>query len=204
MVLGANYSHKNRDLAIRVLKILREKRPDLGLVLAGVAVPEGSSRMLEAVEAFGAEEVITIPDVTSEERNWLLRHAEICLYPTAAEGFGLVPFEAARFGTPTVFARFGPLAEVLPGVPYAADSWDPAALAAVCEELLADPQRSRDQVEATLKAGTRYTWETTAERLVAAYRRLIAEPPRIVPASPTKTDKPGSGKGSARTARNKE
>ncbi|WP_221176940.1 glycosyltransferase [Nocardioides pocheonensis] len=204
VVLGANYSHKNRDLAIRTLRILREQRPDLGLVLAGVAVPEGSSRVIEAVESFGAEEVITIPDVTSEERNWLLRHAEICLYPTAAEGFGLVPFEAARFGTPTVFARFGPLAEVLPDVPYAAESWDPAALAAVCEELLGDPQRSRDQVEATLKAGTRYTWEATAEGLVAAYRRLIAEPPRVLPAKPAKSDKQAPRKAADRTARTKE
>lgn len=206
VVLGANYSHKNRDLAIRVLKILQEQRPDLGLVLAGVAVPDGSSRMLEAVEGFGADGVTTIPDVTSEERNWLLRHAEICLYPTAAEGFGLVPFEAARFGTPTVFARFGPLAEVLPGVPYAADAWDPAALAAVCEQLLADPQRSQEQVEATLKAGTRYTWDATAERLVSAYRRLLAEPPRSVPAKPrpAKSAKPGAGKVPARNPRNKE
>lgn len=200
VVLGANYSHKNRDLAIKVLKILREKHPDLGLVLAGVAVPEGSSRVLEASEGFGEEGLITIPDVTSEERNWLLRHAEICLYPTAAEGFGLVPFEAARFGTPTVFARFGPLAEILPEVPFAADSWDPVELARVCEDLLGDPQRSRDQVEATLKAGTSYTWDATAAQLVRAYRRLIAEPPRSMPPKSPKPDKPGAGKAPSRSA----
>jgi glycosyltransferase involved in cell wall biosynthesis len=204
VVLGANYSHKNRDLAIRVLKLLREDHPDLGLVLAGVAVPEGSSRVLEAVEAFGDDGVITIPDVTSEERNWLLSHAEICLYPTSAEGFGLVPFEAARFGTPTAFARFGPLAQVLPDVPFAAKSWDPAALAAVCDQLLADPQNARDQVEASLKAGARYTWDLTAEQLVRAYRRLIAEPPRSVPAKSAASEQPSVAKARGKTPRNKE
>ncbi|QIG44800.1 glycosyltransferase family 4 protein [Nocardioides anomalus] len=178
VVLGANYAHKNRDVAIRVLRRLRERNPSLGLVLAGVAVAEGSSRVLESLELRETDGVVTLPDVTSEERNWLLRHAAICLYPTSNEGFGLVPFEAARFGTPTVFTRMGPLAEVLDGVPVAASSWDPEDLAAACQRLLDDPQLSIEQVTATLKCGDRYTWDETAARLVRAYRLLLAEPVR--------------------------
>ncbi|MDQ6522238.1 glycosyltransferase [Nocardioides sp. LHD-245] len=205
VVLGANYSHKNRDLAIRTHKLLQERHPDLGLVLAGVAVPEGSSRVLEAAEGFGSDGIITIPDVTSEERNWLLRHAEICLYPTSAEGFGLVPFEAARFGTPTVYTRFGPLAEVLPGLPVASTSWDPAALATACDELLTSPDLAAEQVAATLKAGTTYRWEATAEHLVHAYRRLLSEPPRVEP--PRKRPSPDRSAGAkiaGKKIRNKE
>lgn len=178
VVLGANYSHKNRDLAIRVFRRLREQNPSLGLVLAGVAVAEGSSRVLEAIELRDTEGVVTLPDVTSEERNWLLRHASICLYPTSNEGFGLVPFEAARFGTPTVFTSVGPLAEVLDGVPVVASSWDPDELAGCCQQLLDDPQLATEQVTATLKCGSRYTWDETAARLVRAYRELLAQPTR--------------------------
>jgi len=121
---------------------------------------------------------VTLPDVTAEERNWLLRHASICLYPTSAEGFGLVPFEAARFGTPTVHTRFGPLAEVLDNVPVAAESWDPEELARCCEQLLSDPQLAAEQVAATLKCGSRYRWDETAANLVSAYRRLLSQPAR--------------------------
>ena len=158
--------------------MLREQNPSLGLVLAGVAVAEGSSRVLEAIELRDASGVVTLPDVTSEERNWLLRHASICLYPTSNEGFGLVPFEAARFGTPTVFTRVGPLAEVLDGVPVVSSSWDPDELAACCQRLLDDPQLAEEQVAATLKCGSRYTWDETAARLVRAYRELLAQPVR--------------------------
>ena len=178
VVLGANYSHKNRDLAIRVFRRLREANPSLGLVLAGVAVAEGSSRVLEAIELRDTEGVVSLPDVTSEERNWLLRHASICLYPTSNEGFGLVPFEAARFGTPTVFTRTGPLAEVLDGVPVVATSWDPVELADCCQRILDDPQLATEQVTATLKCGSRYTWDETASRLVRAYRELLSQPIR--------------------------
>ena len=123
--------------------VLREQNPSLGLVLAGVAVAEGSSRVLEAIELRDAAGVVTLPDVTSEERNWLLRHASICLYPTSNEGFGLVPFEAARFGTPTVFTRVGPLAEVLDGVPVVASSWDPDELAGLLPAAARRPAAGR-------------------------------------------------------------
>jgi glycosyltransferase involved in cell wall biosynthesis len=58
------------------------------------------------------EHVFVIPEVTGPERNWLLRHASFVWYPTSAEGFGLVPFEAAAFGTPTVAVDFGPISEL--------------------------------------------------------------------------------------------
>ena len=50
LVLGTNYGHKNRDLAIQVVRRLRERHPSLELVMAGVAVARGSSRVAEAVE----------------------------------------------------------------------------------------------------------------------------------------------------------
>ena len=126
------------------------------------------------------DDVFSLPDVTDEERNWLLRHASVVLYPTAAEGFGLVPFEAARFGTPTVAVPFGPLREVNNTAPVWSASWDPVDLADAAQALLEDPALARRQVDAVLANGARYTWSRTAEGLVKAYRDLIARPQRRV------------------------
>lgn len=181
LALGATYTHKNRDLAVRALGCLRARGHKLSLVLVGAAVPYGSSRTFEDAAAGWDDDatVFVLPDVTSEERNWLLHHASAVLYPTSAEGFGLVPFEAARFGTPTVFVPFGPLAETSGGLPGLPRDWDPEELAASVERLLADPAAAEAQVSATLAAGRSYTWARTADLLVSAYRRLIALPPRL-------------------------
>lgn len=181
LVLGANYSHKNRDLAVRAHALVRQAHPDVALVLVGAIVPHGSSRAaeVEALAATGREGVVVLPDVSSEERNWLLRHAEAVLYPTAAEGFGLVPFEAARFGTPTVEVPFGPLAEVLPDLPVTAADWSPAALAEATGALLADPAVAEAQVRAIQAGGERHRWSSTAGGLVEFYRALLARPARI-------------------------
>jgi glycosyltransferase involved in cell wall biosynthesis len=179
LVLGTNYGHKNRHLAIEAVRLLRESGTALDLVMAGPTVPRGSTRIAETRASLrpGAS-VHLLPDVTSRERNWLLRHAALVLYPTSAEGFGLVPYEAARFGTATVHVSFGPLAEVAPDLPVAAAGWAPAELAGACRALLTDPDLYQAQVTAVLRAAQTYTWDRTAELLVTAYRQVLSRPRR--------------------------
>ena len=113
--LGTDYAHKNRDLAVAVHRELAERGRRIMLVLAGPSVPYGGSRNSERQHFRDDGDVVFLPNVSSRERNWLFRHAAVVLYPTSAEGFGLVPFEAARFGSPTVTVGFGPLLETSGG-----------------------------------------------------------------------------------------
>lgn len=181
LVLGTNYGHKNRDLAIRTWKMLRHSYPQLHLVLAGALVPAGSSRVAEAVAAHGAGGGMhTLPDVSSAERNWLMRHARAVLYPTSAEGFGLVPFEAARFGTPTIGIRFAPLDE-FNDPPVWATGWTDLELAAATGRLIESPELAAEQVRATLHHADRHRWSDTAAGLVRAYRIALSTPSRRLP-----------------------
>jgi glycosyltransferase involved in cell wall biosynthesis len=178
LMLGANYSHKNRDVGIQAWRQLRDRGWGHTLVLVGAHVGHGSSRLEEARSGGGQPDVLIIPDVPTDERNWLLRHASVLLYPTSAEGFGLVPYEAAIFGTPTVAIPFGPLSEANPEAPVWSVDWAASSVANAADALLRDPAVARGQVAATIAAGASYTWEYTAERLVEAYRTLLGWPAR--------------------------
>lgn len=180
LVMGANYAHKNRDLARLAHAELLRRGHDLALVAAGAGVPFGSSRATEAGVP-GEGDVFVLPDIKAEERNWLLRHASLVLYPTSAEGFGLVPSEAARFGTPSVFVPTGPLGELYRDLPVTARDWSARALADAAECLLADPAVARAQVGAVLAAGAAYTWDAAAAGLVAVYRSILSMPTRREP-----------------------
>lgn len=185
LCFGTNYSHKNRDLAIGAHRELRRRGFDVTLVLAGAFVPFGSSRVLESFGDDGTDPVVVLPDLPPEERNWLLRHAQLVLYPTSAEGFGLVPFEAAHFGTATLHADFGPLREIAGGrPPVVAEDWTATAFADAAEELLRDPAVRARQVEASLAAAGNYSWGRTADLLTTAYRTLISRPPRLAEGLP--------------------
>lgn len=184
LCLGTDYTHKNRDLAIATVAELRRRGWPHTLVMAGPSILFGSSRdleartLLEGRNALSQDDVLVLPDLPSAERNWLLRHASVVLYPTSAEGFGLVPYEAARLGTPTVFVGFGPLADVEPGPPVVSEDWRPSGLADATEALLLDPHLAKQQIEAALAAEARFSWTSVAEILTSFYRHLLTLPAR--------------------------
>ncbi len=183
LCLGTDYTHKNRDLALATVAELRRRGWRHVLIMAGATVGDGSSRLSETIVRLREEEtldrdVYVLPDVTSAERNWLMRSADLVLYPTSAEGFGLVPYEAARFGTPSLFTNFGPLQELAPDIPVAAEDWLPETLASSAERLLGDPALAEKQTRACLAAGTTYTWAKTGGELIDLYYRVLARPPR--------------------------
>jgi glycosyltransferase involved in cell wall biosynthesis len=116
LVLGNDFTHKNRDFAIKVWQELLDQGHSIDLVLAGLHVKGSSSKAAEQelinkhVNLRGS--ITTLGHITSEERTWLLTNAAAVLYPSSAEGFGFVPYEAAALNTPTTFAAFGPLKEI--------------------------------------------------------------------------------------------
>ena len=187
---GVNYTHKNRELAMAAQRILLDRGFDLSLVMAGASVPHGTTRAAEAQHAiagFPRDRLFVLPELSSAERSWLLRHARFVWAPTSAEGFGMVPFEAARFGTPTVAVDFGPMAELAGSVsaraagsdvPVLAPRWDPVALADTAERLLRDPDLAHRHVDALLARGARYTWADTAATLVSVFRGVLGRPRR--------------------------
>jgi len=157
---------------------LRERGHEIALVMAGANVPKGSSQAEEALaRRAGDDLIVSMPDVSSGVRTWLLRHASAVLYPTSAEGFGLIPFEAAAMGTPTAHVSFGPLRELIdhPSVPR---QWSVDELAGYTHELLMNPSAARENVGRILRGGASLTWDETARGLVEAYRNSLARASR--------------------------
>ena len=185
LCLGVNYAHKNRHLAMAANAELRARGHDLDLVLAGPAVPYGTSRLAESRYLGPDGHVHVLPEVAEDERNWLLRHASLVWYPTSAEGFGFLPFEAAAFETPTVAVGFGPIEELAqagrtPGddAPLLASAWTPAALADLAERFLRDPALAQRHQAALVRAGRHYSWDVHAELLVSLFREVLGLPRR--------------------------
>ena len=176
IVLGATYTHKNRDLAIRVWMKLKERGHRIVLVLVGATVPFGSTRIEEAVLLLGPrDDVVNLPSVSGEERNWLLKHMDLALYTTAAEGFGQIPFEAAQFDKPSLYVSFGPLKELI-GDDEAPETFMLDDLVARAEQLLTEPDAAARAIQKIRDKIGVYSWQQTAKRSVEAYFKILSRP----------------------------
>ena len=181
LCLGNDYRHKNRVFALRVLDELQRRHAWTGqLVLAGPRVAHGSSRdaeqaLLAANPALTAA-VVALDEVSDAEREWLLTRAALVLYPTIAEGFGLVPYEAAARGVPCLWASGTALGELLPEEAAAIVAWDAAATADRALELMRDEAVRSRNVAAVREAAVALSWKETGRRLVEAYRTACEQP----------------------------
>jgi GT2 family glycosyltransferase len=182
LVLGTDYSHKNRGFALRLLDQLRRRHAWQGeLVFAGPHVPDGSSAGEEAAFLAShpnlASAVVEFASVTEAEKRWLLEHAAAVVYPTVYEGFGLMPFEAAAAGTPCLFAPHTSLSEVLPSELARLVQWDPAASADRAIDVMIGRGRE-DFVEQLRFVASLYTWRRSAAQTLKVYEQAAAAPAR--------------------------
>ena len=184
LCLGADYEHKNRVFALRLLEALRVRHGWSGkLVLAGAHMPYGSSREAERVELAAdpglREAVVELGSIEESEKEWLMANAGAVLYPSRYEGFGLVPYEAALQGVPCVFAAVSSLAEGAAAQAATIVPWDPVRSAAAAYALLSDPVERDRHVRLLAEAARKLTWARAATATVGAYREAVTAPVRV-------------------------
>lgn len=189
LFLGASYAHKNRHFAIRLHDELMTRGWKGQLVLAGPTPPSGSTAAQEA-ELFlrrptTADAVVDLGAVSEQEKAWLYQKCSLVLYPTSAEGFGLVPFEAAAHGRPCLTTRQGSLDEVLPPGILTMEGWDVDAAADVARTLLDDESAADAFVAAILERGQQFTWGSVAEELETLFLEVLSRPAAAQPSSAT-------------------
>ena len=183
LVLGNDFNHKNRDFAIQVWQELLNQGHSLDLVLAGLHVKSSSSKLKEQeiankhVNLRGS--ITTLGHVTSKERTWLLKNAEVVLYPSSAEGFGFVPYEASALQTTSTFTAFGPLSEISNAIDIPS-TWSVSDYAADANRNLTDVNASNSRISQLQKVSLVLNWNEFARQLSIFFVEIVQ-----LPSSPT-------------------
>lgn len=181
LVLGTDYTHKNRPFALALGDELRRHHGWQGLlVLAGPHVDNGSSadaerRLLDRTPELAAR-VVDLGRVSETERRWLLKHAQAHVCASNYEGFGLAPLEAASAGRPCIFAPLTSLAEIVDPAAATIIPWDPVASAAAAADLLRPGRPLDAHLELLSRALGRHTWDSVTQRLLDAYEAALDSP----------------------------
>lgn len=141
------------------------------LVIAGKSYgargPQGEAEAIGIADRFRF-----IDYVPGEELPLLYNAAELFVFPSLDEGFGLPPLEALACGCPVVSARTGSLPEVLGD---AARYFDPADEGGMAEALARAAGEGTDPVgrERGIARAREFTWEKAARETVRLYERLL-------------------------------
>lgn len=100
------------------------------------------------------------------------QRAEVFLYPSHYEGFGLPLLEAMTFGTPVVTSQTASLPEVAGDAALYAHPQDPEEIAHQTFRLLDDAELHQHFSERGRQRAQQFSWEATARETLRAYRSL--------------------------------
>jgi glycosyltransferase involved in cell wall biosynthesis len=175
LFLGKLTPRKRVDALVRAFA--RLDWPDARLVIAGNDMGAMPSVLAEVGRAGLAERTRFTGLLRGADRVDALASADVVVYPSSDEVFGLVAFEALLAGTPVVVAGDSGCGEIIADMDggVVVPVGDDAALSAAIRSILASPSEWRQRArEAAGRVRTRFGGHVIAERLDALYHELVA------------------------------
>jgi glycosyltransferase involved in cell wall biosynthesis len=163
LAIGNIHPRKNLSRLLDAYVQLKAKRESAPSMVWGGLRRWESGELLDRARSAG----IVLPGfVAQEDLPILYRHAQMLVYPSLYEGFGLPPVEAMACGTPVITSNTTSLPEAVGEAALTVDPTSTEELAAAMERLLDDPSLQRHLHKTGIERANQLTWKRTAQRLL--------------------------------------
>jgi glycosyltransferase involved in cell wall biosynthesis len=143
------------------------------LVIVGLPV-SARRRFGHIVGRMGiCSDTILVEFVPEEDLVALYNGAELFVYPSLYEGFGLPVLEAMASGTPVVASTEGAIPEIAGEAAVLVDPRNADALAEAMEMVLTDAQLREELVERGFERVKEFSWQKAAREVLDIYRKVL-------------------------------
>ena len=171
LFVGTLEPRKNVVRLVEAYAKLPKERPPLVLVGGKGWFYDEIFCRVEALEL--TDEVYFPGFVPTEDLPLWYNAADLFVYPSVYEGFGLPPLEAMACGTAVITSTASSLPEVVGKAGKLVDPTDTDGLATAMAQVLGD-REMQEQMEATgLVQAAVFSWEKTAQQTADSYRRAL-------------------------------
>lgn len=172
LFLGSVEERKNLRRLLQACARLWQEGEGRALVVAGPQKWK-YKHILQSVEELGiGQRVIFTGYVPDRDLPALYSAADLFVFPSLYEGFGLPPLEAMACGTPVICANTSSLPEVVGDAAIMVDPYDVEALADAMHRVLSDAMLREELCQKGLARAQQFTWEKAARETLAVYTEV--------------------------------
>lgn len=188
---------KAPDVLLRAAADLLARKPGMRLRIVVVGGPSGTGlarphSLIDLAGALGiAERVTFLPPQPPDRLVQVYRASDIVAVPSYSESFGLVAIEAQACGTPVIAADVGGLGTAVRNheTGLLVQGHDIGDWAMGLESMLANPDELHRMGENAHRHAENFSWERTADGLLASYGKAIDNYHKTFRAEPTSASK---------------
>ena len=172
LFVSSLWPYKNCEGLLRAWALARAELGDRQLAIVGPARDEKyAARLHSLVAELGiSADVIFVGGVPLEVTACFYQAADVFVYPSFNETFGLPILEAMACGCPVVTSDTSAMPEIAGGAAVLSDPKDPASIARAIVEAAA-PGRDRLR-DGGLRRASEFTWGATAASTLDVYREV--------------------------------
>lgn len=168
--VGAHGIGKNLNRLVEAYASLSAWHSSVGLVIAG-KIDERRRDLYELPERLGVGgRVSFIGKVDESDMSALYSGADIFVFPSLYEGFGIPPIEAMACGTPVIASNATSLPEVVGDAAITFDPMDINSLTYNMDNVLSSETLRSELREKGYKRASEFSWQDTAKKTLVVYR----------------------------------
>lgn len=176
LFVGTTSANKNIRRAIDAVKLVRDRcNFDHPFIVAGMPGEDDAALKKYVSANYLQDTVRFIGYVADDDLPQLYANAELFLFPSITEGFGIPPLEAMRSGIPVVAGHASCMPEVLGD----AAIWvNPLSVESIAEGIttgLLDKNARSSMAAKGLSRAEQFSWENMASKTVKVYREAAEE-----------------------------
>lgn len=170
LFVGHRSAYKNFQICVEALAPMLKKEPDLKFICVGHPfTPEENAVM----NNLGLKNKITAMQVNDQVLNELYAHAQLFIYPSLYEGFGMPILEAFANNCPVCLSNSSCFPEIAGTAGQYFDPQDASSILQAAEQVLFHPQRAVQLREAGKKRLQDFSWQKAALQTVHTYERTL-------------------------------
>jgi glycosyltransferase involved in cell wall biosynthesis len=172
LYVGRIQARKNLPRLVEAYARLRKQGLDVKLVMVGKRDWQ-SGQLLEKIKELGLEDSVVFPGfVPFEDLPLFYNAAEVFVFPSFFEGFGLPVVESMASGVPTITSMGSSLEEVAGDGALLIDPHDTDSITDALGKVLGDSSLRQSLIIRGLKRSKEFTARNLAEKALAVYRSL--------------------------------
>jgi len=180
LFIGGADPRKNHQIFLEAAEMVRKKLGPRMLVLAGSSIHPFGNYEESARRRSLTEQVLCPGRVSTNDLQLLYSYADLFVFPSLYEGFGIPVLEAMACGVPVVTSNSTALAEVAGDAAVLVDPRDANALGEAMLRVLDDePFRSSLKAKGVERV-KQFSWQLAATKTITLYRELCVEKPQGV------------------------
>lgn len=172
LYVGNAYPHKNLERLCLAFEEVGKRKPDLSLVLVG-GNDFFHERLKKYVRDRNMEKVVFSGHVSDRELDVIYKNAQLYVFPSLYEGFGLPPLEALNKGTPVVSSGRTSMPEVLGSAAIYFDPENIQSMTEAIEKILNDKKLADDLVELGGQRVEMFSWGKMAKDTLGVYEECL-------------------------------